>query len=50
MSIEVTKPKDPRGRKALPAKERKVFLRCGVKVKNRKVVEKLLAEISKQYS
>lgn len=49
MSTEVIKRKDGRGRKPLPAMERKVFLRCGVKRKHKKEVEKLLSEISKQY-
>ena len=46
---EVIKRKDGRGRKPLPAKERKVFLRVGVKEKNRKHVAKLLAEIGKEF-
>ena len=46
---EVIKRKDGRGRKPLPAKERKVFLRVGVKEKNRKHVTKLLAEIGKEF-
>lgn len=48
--MDEVKKKDPRGRKALPVGERKIFLRCGVKKKNKKHVEKLLAEISKEFS
>lgn len=44
------KKKDGRGRKPMLVGDRKVFLRCGIKRKHKKEVEKLLIEISKQFS
>lgn len=43
------KRKDGRGRKPLPAGERLIFLRVGVKEKNKKKVEKLLISIGKEF-
>lgn len=44
-----TKKKDPRGRKPIPAGERKVFLRAGVKAKHRKEVQALIDNLVKKY-
>ena len=43
------KKKDPRGRKPIPAGERKVFLRAGVKAKHIKVVQALIDKLVKPY-
>lgn len=42
--------KETRGRKALPANERRVTLRVGIKIRHRAEVQKVLNELKAKYS
>ena len=44
------RPKDPRGRKPIPASERKVFIRFGVKRKDEAEAMRLVKKIERFYS
>ena len=47
--IMENKKKDSRGRKPIPAGERKVFLRVGVKAKYKKEAQYAINEVAKKY-